>query len=49
MKVYKIGKSVDKLKTELLFASTRHMRAGGHPVKLGGGGFKTSAFLHSRQ
>lgn len=30
----KIYKSVDKLKTELLFASSRHVRAGGHPVEL---------------
>lgn len=48
-KVYVITKSVDKLKTELLFASTHHLRAGGKPVKFAEDGFKTSASLHSRQ
>lgn len=39
-KVYIIRKSVDKLKTELLFASTHHVRAGGKPVKFAEDGFK---------
>lgn len=46
-KVYKTGKSVDELKTELLFCFP--VRSGGHAVKLAGGGFKRSASLHSRQ
>lgn len=48
-KVYIIRKSVDKLKTELLFASTHHVRAGGKPVEFAEDGFKTSVSLHSRQ
>lgn len=49
IKVYIIRKSVDKLKAELLFASTHHVRAGGKPVKFAEDGFRTSASLHSRQ
>lgn len=40
---------MDKLKTELLFASTHRVRAGGKPVKFAEDGFKTGAALHSRQ
>lgn len=47
--VYLIRKSVDKLKTELLFASTHRVRAVGKPVKFAEDDFKISASLHSRQ
>lgn len=40
---------MDKLKVELLFASTQHIRAGEKAVKFAEDGFKTSASLHSRQ